>query len=59
LTGGLFEKIIPQTVEELKEIAPDVIVPGHCTGWKAAHQISGVLPEAYVQTSVGTHMLFH
>ena len=58
LTGGIFEKIIPQTIEELEDIAPDVIVPGHCTGWKAAHQISRALPEAYVQTSVGTHMLF-
>ena len=43
LTGGLFEKIIPETVEELKKIRPDVIVPGHCTGWRAAHQISGAL----------------
>jgi 7,8-dihydropterin-6-yl-methyl-4-(beta-D-ribofuranosyl)aminobenzene 5'-phosphate synthase len=59
LTGGLFEKIIPETVEELKKIRPDVILPGHCTGWRAAHQISGALPQAYVQTSVGTHMLFH
>ncbi len=58
LTGGTFEKIIPETIEELKEISPNVIVPGHCTGWKAAHQISRALPEAYVQTSVGTHMLF-
>ena len=58
LTGGTFEKIIPETIDELKEIGPDVIVPGHCTGWKAAHQISHALPEAYVQTSVGTHMLF-
>jgi len=59
LTGGTFEKIIPETVEELKKIRPDVIVPGHCTGWRAAHQISRALPQAYVQTSVGTHMLFH
>jgi 7,8-dihydropterin-6-yl-methyl-4-(beta-D-ribofuranosyl)aminobenzene 5'-phosphate synthase len=58
LTGGTFEKIIPQTVEELKKMTPDIIVPGHCTGWKAAHQISRALPQAYVQTSVGTHMLF-
>ena len=58
LTGGTFEKIIPETIDDLKEISPDVIVPGHCTGWKAAHQISRALPEAYVQTSVGTHMLF-
>ena len=58
LTGGIFEKTIPQTIEGLEEIAPDVIVPGHCTGWKAAHQISRALPAAYVQTSVGTHLLF-
>jgi len=59
LTGKTFEKIIPETVEELKKIRPDVIVPGHCTGWRAAHQISRALLQAYVQTSVGTHMLFH
>lgn len=59
LSGGIFEKIIPQTVEELRKIRPEIIVPGHCTGWKAAHQISHTLPEAYVQTSVGTHMIFH
>ncbi len=58
LTGGIFEKIIPETVEALKKIRPDVILPGHCTGWKAAHQISRALPEAYVQTSVGTNLLF-
>ena len=57
LTGGIFEKIIPQTIEELENIVPGVIVPGHCTGWKASHQISRALPEAFVQTSVGTHML--
>src|SRR5207245_4633788 len=50
LTGGIFEKIIPQTIEELEDIAPDVIVPGHCTGWKASHHISTPLPEAIVKT---------
>jgi 7,8-dihydropterin-6-yl-methyl-4-(beta-D-ribofuranosyl)aminobenzene 5'-phosphate synthase len=59
LSGGIFEKIIPLTIEELKKIGPDVIVPGHCTGWQATHQISSALPEAYVQTSVGTQMIFH
>jgi 7,8-dihydropterin-6-yl-methyl-4-(beta-D-ribofuranosyl)aminobenzene 5'-phosphate synthase len=59
LSGGIFDKIISETIDGLKKIKPDVIVPGHCTGWNAAHQISRVLPEAYVQTSVGTQMLFH
>jgi len=31
-------------------------VPGHCTGWRATHELSRQLPDAYVQTSVGTHL---
>ena len=58
LTGGLFEPIIPQTIEELTRIGPDIIVPGHCTGWKATHALARRLPEAYVQTSVGTQLHF-
>lgn len=59
LTGGIFEKIIPETVEQLKGIGPRIVVPGHCTGWKATHQIARTMPESYVPTSVGTQMLFH
>lgn len=58
LTGGLFEHIIPQTIGELARIKPDIIVPGHCTGWKATHELARQLPNAYVQTSVGTRMHF-
>ena len=59
LTGGIFEKIIPETVEQLKRIGPEFVVPGHCTGWKATHHIARSLPESYVPTSVGTQMHFH
>jgi 7,8-dihydropterin-6-yl-methyl-4-(beta-D-ribofuranosyl)aminobenzene 5'-phosphate synthase len=58
LTGGLFESIIPRTIEELIRIGPDIIVPGHCTGWKATHELARRLPAAYVQTSVGTRLYF-
>ena len=54
LTGGLFESIIPQTVSELSAIYPEMIVPGHCTDWRAAMEIARRLPEAFVQSSVGT-----
>jgi 7,8-dihydropterin-6-yl-methyl-4-(beta-D-ribofuranosyl)aminobenzene 5'-phosphate synthase len=54
LTGGLFEPIITRTVQEIVRIGPDVIVPGHCTGWRATHELARSLPSAYVQTSVGT-----
>ncbi|MGZ3610307.1 MAG: MBL fold metallo-hydrolase [Ktedonobacteraceae bacterium] len=58
LTGGLFEQIIPRTITELITIGPDIIVPGHCTGWRATHELARQLPGAYVQTSVGTRLHF-
>jgi 7,8-dihydropterin-6-yl-methyl-4-(beta-D-ribofuranosyl)aminobenzene 5'-phosphate synthase len=58
LTGGLFDPLIPQTVQELQRLAPAVIVPGHCTGWKATHAIAAALPTNFVQNSVGTTFVF-
>jgi len=58
LTGGIFERLIPRTLDELVAIAPRWLVPCHCTGWRATHEIARRLPEAYVQTSVGTRLLF-
>ena len=58
LTGGLFEPIIPRTVELLAGFVPDVVVPGHCTGWRATHAIARRLHGKYVQTSVGTTVRF-
>jgi 7,8-dihydropterin-6-yl-methyl-4-(beta-D-ribofuranosyl)aminobenzene 5'-phosphate synthase len=58
LTGGIFEKIIPQTIRDIAAIHPDIIVPGHCTGWRAMHLISHEMPQEYVQGSVGTRFHF-
>jgi 7,8-dihydropterin-6-yl-methyl-4-(beta-D-ribofuranosyl)aminobenzene 5'-phosphate synthase len=57
LTGRLFEPLIAPTVQALKAIGPRLIVPSHCTGWRAAHEIARVLPEAFVPNSVGTTVL--
>jgi 7,8-dihydropterin-6-yl-methyl-4-(beta-D-ribofuranosyl)aminobenzene 5'-phosphate synthase len=57
LTGGLFEKIIPNTIDALREINPRYIMPGHCTGWSAIHQIARALPEAFIPGSVGTTLI--
>jgi 7,8-dihydropterin-6-yl-methyl-4-(beta-D-ribofuranosyl)aminobenzene 5'-phosphate synthase len=54
LTGQLFEPIIGSTVSALGELAPDVLVPAHCTGWRATHAIARRLPGAFIQNSVGT-----
>jgi 7,8-dihydropterin-6-yl-methyl-4-(beta-D-ribofuranosyl)aminobenzene 5'-phosphate synthase len=36
------------------ELAPEVIVPAHCTGWKATHTMAARFPESFIQGSVGT-----
>ena len=59
LTGGLFESILPRTIRELVALSPDLIVPGHCTGWKATHSAAQALPHAYNASNVGTTFTFH
>ena len=54
LAGPLFEPVIGDTVSALEQLAPEVIVPAHCTGWKATHAIARRLPGAFIQNSVGT-----
>lgn len=58
LTGAVFEPIIAPTVAALKEIQPAVLVPEHCTGWKAHLALARELPDAYTPNSVGTRMIF-
>ena len=54
LTGPAFEPIIEPTVAALARLAPDVIVPAHCTGWRAQHRFAAALPDAFVPNAVGT-----
>jgi 7,8-dihydropterin-6-yl-methyl-4-(beta-D-ribofuranosyl)aminobenzene 5'-phosphate synthase len=58
LTGGIFEQIIEPTVDAF--VAADVgrVLPAHCTGWKAVHQLARALPNAFVQPAVGTVITF-
>jgi 7,8-dihydropterin-6-yl-methyl-4-(beta-D-ribofuranosyl)aminobenzene 5'-phosphate synthase len=58
LTGLIFEPIIGPTVEEMKKIAPDFIVPMHCTGWNASTQFAHQMPKQFVLSTVGTTYVF-
>jgi 7,8-dihydropterin-6-yl-methyl-4-(beta-D-ribofuranosyl)aminobenzene 5'-phosphate synthase len=53
LAGKTFENRIQPTIEELKRINPRLIVPSHCTGWRAMCAMSKAFPEAFVWNSVG------
>lgn len=58
LSGPLFEPIIGPTIEEMKKIGPDFVVPMHCTGWKAINQFALKMPEQFRLNSVGTTYFF-
>lgn len=57
LSGSSFEPIIPATIAALKEINPRYVMPGHCTGWSATHQIARAMPEAFIPNSVGATLV--
>jgi len=52
--GYPFEPIIPLVCDALAQLDPQVIVPAHCTGWKAVHALAARFPNAFIQNSVGT-----
>jgi 7,8-dihydropterin-6-yl-methyl-4-(beta-D-ribofuranosyl)aminobenzene 5'-phosphate synthase len=54
LSGPAFEPIIGPTVNALTELNPDLLVPGHCTGWRAQHALAAALPGAWVAGSSGS-----
>ena len=58
LTGPLFEPIIGATINEMKRIGPDIVVPMHCTGWNAINEFSRQMPDQFLLNSVGTAYTF-
>ena len=53
LVGGLHlvypnEGIIPETIAELRTFGLRVIIPGHCTGWRAVHALIEAFGEEIV-----------
>jgi 7,8-dihydropterin-6-yl-methyl-4-(beta-D-ribofuranosyl)aminobenzene 5'-phosphate synthase len=40
LSGASVEKIIPETIEALKAFQLKMIIPAHCTGWRAIHALA-------------------
>jgi 7,8-dihydropterin-6-yl-methyl-4-(beta-D-ribofuranosyl)aminobenzene 5'-phosphate synthase len=58
LTGGIFETIIPATIDDVAALAPDYLVPGHCTGYRAQAGIVGRFGDRYLASSVGSRYSF-
>lgn len=59
LSGKYCESIIPETIEDLRDFDLDIIVPGHCTGWRATHRLVETFGEDRVTPSaVGRRHVF-
>lgn len=56
--NGIYEEAIEPTLKELEKANPDYIIPCHCTGWKAINKIIDLMPEKFIQSSVGTIFTF-
>lgn len=54
LSGPVFEPVIPKAVAALAEESLQVLVPGHCTGWKAQIALAAGLPDAFRPNAVGS-----
>jgi 7,8-dihydropterin-6-yl-methyl-4-(beta-D-ribofuranosyl)aminobenzene 5'-phosphate synthase len=58
LSGGIFESIIPRTIDELEKFKPKFLIPCHCSGLKAVSEMARNMPDAFIQNSVGTTYIF-
>lgn len=54
LNGPLFEPLIPRVLDDLAALHPSVLVPAHCTGWRAQHAMSARFGPVFIPNSVGT-----
>ena len=55
--SGITEKIIPQTISDLKTLGLKFLAPGHCTGWRALHAMASVFGDELVPSAVGKKYL--
>jgi len=55
--SGINERVIPQTVADLKRFGLKVLAPGHCTGWRALSEMAREFGNELVPSAVGKKYL--
>ena len=58
LSGPFFEPIVGRTTEELQKLAPDYIIPTHCTGRRAIMYMENAMPGQFILNMSGTKLTF-
>ncbi len=57
LTGAK-EELIRRTVADIKAMAPDYILPMHCTGFEALTVFAKEMPDQFILNTAGTRYSF-
>ena len=52
------DEVVAKTVAAFKDIAPDYIVPMHCTGMNTIMAVHAAMPRTLVMPSTGTRVIF-
>jgi len=55
---GAENTVVDPTVLEMRRLAPDYIIPMHCTGWDAMNRFAREMPDQFILNSVGTTYIF-
>ena len=56
LTAG-GDELIHNTIQGLREIDPELIMAGHCTGFRALSRLAAAFPDNFMVSCVGTKVL--
>jgi 7,8-dihydropterin-6-yl-methyl-4-(beta-D-ribofuranosyl)aminobenzene 5'-phosphate synthase len=51
--SGINERVIPETVEAMREFGLQIIAAAHCTGWRATGALASAFGDAVVPSAVG------
>jgi len=54
----IYENALYPTLNEIQKSDPKFIIPCHCTGWKATNKIIDLMPDKFIQPSIGTVFTF-
>jgi 7,8-dihydropterin-6-yl-methyl-4-(beta-D-ribofuranosyl)aminobenzene 5'-phosphate synthase len=52
------DEVIARTIDAVIEMEPEMVVPSHCTGFRAIAEFARRMPEVFVEGTVGTKYLF-
>jgi 7,8-dihydropterin-6-yl-methyl-4-(beta-D-ribofuranosyl)aminobenzene 5'-phosphate synthase len=51
------DEVIQHTIQGLKELNPELIMAGHCTGFKALTKLAAAFPDNFMVSCVGTKVM--